>query len=119
MTTTTTTTTTTTPLTFLLVYRGALTMKSTVTPMLSANYRGNSCGNHDMLDNLSGRATDGFDAMGKAAANARGFNVNRFDFSVVFIPRCSAIGFSGNDLLFLLLFFCSLFSGALLLVTSA
>jgi hypothetical protein len=71
-------------------------LNPTVAPILTAPFSGGTCGSLKLIDYWSGKSTSAVDVMGINAATKAGFAVSSFDFAVVFIPKCSSIGFSGE-----------------------
>ena len=76
---------------------GALTLTSTITPVLTLNYLSADCGTATPLSFWSDKTQTGaIDMMAFAAAGARGYAATTsYDFQVVFMPECSAAPWSG------------------------
>jgi hypothetical protein len=74
---------------------GALQFSWSITPIIKLPYNGNACGSRTALAAWSGGDPSAIDMMAFAAASARGFNRNSFDFQLIFVPICRATGWSG------------------------
>ena len=64
---------------------GALQLSWSTTPMIKLPYNGNACGSRTALSAWSGGDPSAIDMMAFAAASARGYNRNSFDFQLIFV----------------------------------